>query len=152
MNPILAPLADLLTPFPGESSLRPATELEVQAAEKHIGLKFPPLLREFFKTFGGGNLTSSHVHCITEQNIWTLFRCKGTDLDSVLVQFDNHEAYPAERTVPIAGDIFSNQFVWSANNGKVYFIDFDGFGKDTHVMSNSLEEFYRGILPEEEDE
>jgi len=151
MDPVFISLTELLSPV--NDRWQPATEEEVQKAEQRIGFGFPPLLREFFKTYGKAHLYLAEVDgdAGREEGISTLFGCTGNDYN-LLSYFDLSDWYALNRIIPFGGDLWGNVFAWSASDKKVYYLDYVRIGViDRQLMSNSLEAFYRGIYKYQEE-
>ena len=97
MHPVLASIETLLTQADGR--WHPATEEQIQRAEKRMRLTFPPLLREFLKTFGRAYIDATVTADIGDlsEDVSKLFGCTGEN-DNLLEYFDLSDIYGAPMT------------------------------------------------------
>lgn len=128
-------------------AFEPATQEELEAAERAMGVSLPPFFREFQLVFGRCMFEGeASISCAGEVfDVLTIFGCKG-DAGNFVHDFESHEDYRAAGLVPLGDDTFNNRFVWHMHNGAVSFVDYAGGSARLLPVADTVEAFFDSIV------
>lgn len=128
-------------------SFEPATEAELEAAERAIGLSLPRFFRDFQCAYGRCMFVGEASVSSAEQTfeVLTIFGCKG-EAGNFVHDFEFHEDYRAAGLVPIGDDSFNNRFLWNSHDNKVLFVDYDRGSPQIFPVADSVEAFFDAIV------